>query len=321
MAISYNGRLAQLAGQLDCKDSQTPTMVLFLGKRAKDDALDQLFPDDHCHRRRTHGSSINLRLDRSSTHSAHPIMLADCDPSLRARVEWDEHPNVATQQYYPLPWQSSMARLQFLDDILPRLLFTFTDVICLFADDCGGLLGALSLLLPWARSYTTFRGHIAWRPHIVVTTRITNPENEKVILTAWDDDKWLQKAFASVSLAIAPSQGEILSAGADSGLEASLLRTYAVARADRASASILFSATHVSALFERALDHYSQDRSEPFDFIRASRFGNELTDETTLHIETLLNLCKVHEIPSVAACSLVASATLVDAYPPGMHSK
>jgi hypothetical protein len=320
MAISYNGRLAQLAGQLDCKDSQTPTIVLFLGKRAKDDALGQLFPDDHCHRRRRHGSSVNLRLDRSSTRSAHPIMFADCDPSLRARVEWDEHPNAATRQYFPLAWQSRMATSQLLDDILPRLLFAFTDVICLFADDCGGLLGALSLLLSWARSYTPSRDHIAWRPHVVVATRIASAENEKVILTAWDDDTWLQKAFASVSLAIVPSQGEILPAGADSGLKAHLLRMYAVARADRASTSILFSATHVSALFERALGHYSQDRSEPFNFIRASRFGNEVTDETT-HMETLLNLCKVHEIPSTAACSLVASATLVDAYPPGMHSK
>lgn len=310
--VSYNGRLAKLVADLTHSNSQTPTLVFFLGKQAKDCALDQLFPYERSCQRRTECSRISLQLDRSSKHADHPIMFADCDPSLRARVEWDTSPEVATRRVYPSTCDSAPGP-QLLEDVLNRVLFTFTDVICLFADDCGGLLGARSLLSSWANNQKDSRR--AWKPHVIVASRATSPGHEDVIRRALVDDRCIQKAFASATVVVLPASGDT------SELKRQLSNMYVAARVDRIESSILFSANHVSALFERALDHYAHTPLEDFNFVRASRFRNEITEDTALHVENFLSMSKVHEVPSVIVCSFLASATLVDAYPVGMHSK
>jgi hypothetical protein len=316
-AISYSGRLAQLVSEMSHKDSQCPSLAFFLGAKAKDDALQQLFPGDHGRRNRRadSGTVINLQLDRSSTHHSHPLLFADCNPSLRPDFEWDEKPSRAMGQFYPLAHARSTSKLDLLEDILARLLFRFTDIICLFADDCGGLLGARCLLSGWAKRNKQRTGNL-WRPHVVVASRLTRVEDEKIMSHAFKDDSDLQQAFASIAMIAVPIEGI-----GRSGLGEYLRRTIVLAREERASASVLFSAQHTNAFFQQALRHFIQHPIEPFDFVRASRYGNEVTEDIAMHLENFLQLTRTYEVPSLAACSFVASALLVDAYPPGMHSK
>lgn len=161
--------MAHLVAQLHCGEFQYPTLVLFLGKTAKDDALDSLFPHNHVRGRRKHKSAINLHLESASAHSDYPILFADCDPTLQVRVAPDTSPDAATRHFYPLPPGCQLSKSQILEDVLTRIIFTFIDVICLFADDCGGLYGARSLLSTWATSYNHSGSTVPWRPHIVVT--------------------------------------------------------------------------------------------------------------------------------------------------------
>jgi hypothetical protein len=316
-AISYSGRMAQLVSEMSRKDSQYPSLAFFLGKKTKDDALQQLFPRDHCrqNRRAASGTVINLQLDRSSAHSRHPLLFADCNPSLRPGYEWDEKPSSAMRKFYPWAPPPSTTRLDLLEDILARLLFRFTDVICLFADDCGGLRGARSLLSVWAKRNKQ-RTASLWRPHVVVASRPSSVEDEKIISSALRDDCDLEQAFTSIAMVAIPVEGDDYS-----GLSEHLSHTLVLAREERASASVLFSAHHANIFFEKALRHFSQHPVEPFDFVRASRCGNEVTEDLALHLENFFRLVRVHKVPSVAACSFTASAMLIDAYPPGMHGK
>ncbi|KAI9753305.1 MAG: hypothetical protein M4579_005224 [Chaenotheca gracillima] len=81
----------------------------------------------------------------------------------------------------------------------------------------------------------------------------------------------------------------------------------------------LFSATHLSAFYREAIRHTSETLFKPFSFIDVSRQGNAVSLYLSQHIATSLNLAAEYKLSYENTTSFIASAILMDAYPPGMH--
>jgi hypothetical protein len=94
-------------------------------------------------------------------------------------------------------------------------------------------------------------------------------------------------------------------------------------RARRASEDerLLFCATHLEAILRKAVAHVALDPHHRFDTIAAVRENNPVPRGIEYHLGNFLKLATQHGLSLTDLTTFVASALLVDAYPPGMHSK
>jgi len=323
--VCYQNRYQRVIAQLT-NPEKSPALAFFLGRRKKDIALCQIFPRNNLKRHRTQGS-IRLEVDKASLQSDHPILFADADPNLQILTDDQCCLSCHPHQIVSLPWAAAVPHL-LQDIILSRLLFLFTDVICLFADDVGGLDGVKTLLTSWATIGSASSLPSTVRPrllvvsqedHSSVTYNLLERENFRDDLLQ-DIGVDLSQTFASIKVVVLP--GEHLSPFVrHMKLREKIAREFILARGSRTAASAAFSGTHQSALFDSALRHASHSIQETFDFVRAAREANQLGTNYSVHLENFLSLSMAQAIPIEAVCSFVASSILMDAYPPNMHSE
>ena len=165
--LHYGERIARILAELTEPHIQYPSVILFLGNKVRDLALRQIFPRNNL--RRTHKNGIiNLRLDSSTISADYPIWFADSDPLTKipgSNGTQACHENISKA----LTWSTSQ-NSNPLDMIYCRLIFPFTDVICIFADDLGGLRAVTLILSRWihARAASTLPGKV--RPRLVIVT-------------------------------------------------------------------------------------------------------------------------------------------------------
>jgi hypothetical protein len=306
--------------------SKSPCLGLFLGRKKKDAALREVFPHNNLERQQCAQGVIRLELDNASLKSDHPILFADADPNLPATTYDNCQSSSPSRRVVSLPWAAAVPHL-VQDIVLSRLLFLFTDVICLFADDVGGLDGVKTLLTTWATIGSASSLPSTVRPRLLVISEEDHSSATYNLLER-EDFRYhllhntgidLSQTFASIKAIMLP--GEYLSPAVQHmRLRENIAREFDLAHRSRDTASVAFSGTHQNALFDRALEHISRTIEEPFDFVRAARLDNELRTDYSSHVENFLSLTRMKEIPTDAACSFIASSVLMDAYPPNMHS-
>ena len=68
-----------------------------------------------------------------------------------------------------------------------------------------------------------------------------------------------------------------------------------------------------------AVAHTAVSINQPFDFVLASRRGNEVQPDFVHHLSRFLQVGESHQIPRDALMAFIASNILLDAYPPKMH--
>lgn len=90
-------------------------------------------------------------------------------------------------------------------------------------------------------------------------------------------------------------------------------------RLARADSSVLFSFIDTASFFEKALGRFCKWPHGSFDFIRASRDKTMVNQEFYEHIGRLISLCLEHKVPDTILLPFIASAILMDSFPPDMH--
>jgi hypothetical protein len=316
-------RFRQIIDQLQNPSKQQPTLALLLGRRSKDEALRWLFPMNNIGRHKRASTSIALRLDNATLQSQYPVIFADGDPMVEGSMPHDALKLSQPTETYSV--SGSDLKHRFLDTVLSRSLFFFTNVICIFANDCGGFDGVKTLLTSWAGlgHEPTPKNYV--RPRVMI---VTQPDNT-LPLSVLDEtsfcklirgDLSVKRAFGAVTITRLSEDISLSSSTQHLQTRQDFAEILKQARSDRSAASVLFSATHQNALFERSLRHLRQPLEKQFDYIKEARHANPVAHDLDKHFENLLRIAKQHYIPSIAVCSIMASAILMDAYPPGMHS-
>ena len=126
------GRFSSILQQLHDAQNQTPSLLFFLGGKAKDLALRRLFPQNHF-KRRTQDGLANITIDNASANCNNPIIIADGNPACVSTSNQRRHP-CHQSTLYPLQWPCSTD--QNLRDIaFARIMLPFCSVITLFAED------------------------------------------------------------------------------------------------------------------------------------------------------------------------------------------
>ena len=142
------GRLSRILLELADPINQRPSLLLFVGRKAKDNAFRELFSCNNFQRAKRDGIAT-LTADTLSMQSQFPVLFAESDPlagsNLQHAVSAQCHENI------PLPVHWSLHTPQSLSDFIhARLLCLFVDVLCIFAGHFCDFEDVVNRLRVWA---------------------------------------------------------------------------------------------------------------------------------------------------------------------------
>lgn len=325
------GRFGRIIDSFGRPSEQFPSLTLYLGRKEKDSALRTLHQNNNL-RRYQGQTAINLDVDNDSVERNSPYLFADCDPTIRS----PEGAQVALglpqetchfSKTFSLSWARTMFH-QIHDVILSRALFIFTDVICIFAEDVGGLDGVRTLLDTWAELGTASNLSDSVRLRVLVvcldeisSTTFSYLEREDFRFQILEHSGVeLNHIYSAIKVVYLPPR-HLLPVARYRKLREEIARHISRSHIVRQANGCSFSAYHQNALFEAALKHISQTTRRPFDLVAASRIGWQPSPTFLSHVINFLGLSAKYKFPYDSLQSFIASSILMDAFPPSMHGK
>jgi hypothetical protein len=324
--VHYSGRLYNLQKSLPRPSEQYPSLLFFIGRSSKLAALRSMYPESRLSTYRHHGIA-NICVDPATLEDRYPALIADSYPNGPAQVspsaaEEKCHETTSQQVDWPIVKDGPPDLQEKIDLVNARLLSLFIDVLCIFADDCGGLAGIVTKLASWAALGSASSLPRPVRPRVVVVARTSGDTFDSEVLH-FRSQLFSNPNFSDVfaSLTVINLAGRPPSSAAQHGaLKDALADETGASRLARADSSTLFSFAHTASFFQKALTRFAKRPESLFSFIRASRDDNEVNPELQHHICRFMSLCLEHKVPDSIPLPFIASALLLDSYPPDMHS-
>jgi hypothetical protein len=328
VSIHHAGRLQNIANSLPRPSKQYPSTLLFVGKASKSAALRGIYRKSRISNYRNYGIA-NICLDPKTTDDTYPVLIANASPDGTAGT----NPSSTGEKCHEttchsLDWSSNMdatpCRQDLMDIIQARLLAMFVDVICIFADDCGGLPGVVAKLTTWAKLNSASSLPSTVRPRVLVVTRMPGEIFDSEVLRFWSQlfsTTTFSNCFFSLNVINMLPTSRTASKSDFTALEWLLAQETLAAQQTRLDSHTLFSSIHSAALFEKALIRFSKAPKETFNFIRASREGNMVNSEFQDHINEFLCLSLENKLPNNIPVPFISSAIIFNSFPPGMHCK
>lgn len=209
------------------------------------------------------------------------------------------------------------------DHIQARLLFLFTHVLCIFANDYGGLDRVAEQLAIWTAigSASSLPGSV--HPRLLIVTSVPGADFDSVVLRfrlRVLSDPEFPDSFSSLNV-VNVSGSSRAPLWNFSGLGAVLGDEASAARLERVNTHTLFSMVHVVAFFDMALRDFARSPRHTFDFIQRTREDNPVPPNFQSHLASFMSLCSEQKLPESILWDFIASAIIMDCFPPDMHCK
>lgn len=271
--------------------------------------------------RSTTNSIIEVSLHRPAIPRTQQFLLAEvCQSVLSGPTLCASTPTIAapmptsTVRSLEIEWTLHKDRRYTTKEIeyqlVGRLLSPFSDVICFFADDKGGLADIASL---FSRLSQIIPGsgwpHFPPRAIVFVNCLVREvPVMEQLLSELVTTNPfWRYKVYSCrVSLPTESLLKRILQEATES-------------RVERAKNRMAFNTAQVCFLFNEACTFFSKQISHPFNFIHSARKARPVPVMGP-HIAELFSSQTMVEVAAIGI-PIVASAVLLDAKVPGMHCK
>lgn len=320
------GRMSQLATKLRAPANQYPLLVLFLGLRAKDAALEELFP--HIEFGSEPGADIaTLQIDNESVGSEHPIYLAQSSPGQNLSRATADTRCYGTESF-SLQWMDTTTRTNLYDFVHARILCLFVDVLFVFADDFASFEQAVELMASWAATGGNSPTYLKKvRPRVViVTSHAEHGPSPTLDILDFEDiqqglhNKSLRDFFSTIKVLYLTVEQKSPMARFRR-LKGLLLRELDEMLVVRRNLECLYSAVHLSRFFRLAVAHIVATPYQPFDFVLASRRDDKVQANLEQHLSRFLQLGLKNNAVQESLVIMIASTIILDAYPPKMHGK
>ncbi|KAF7910009.1 uncharacterized protein EAF01_003727 [Botrytis porri] len=321
-------------------DRQRPQMITFIGEQTKSRVLTKT----RFGFREQKGISgeVQLRVDYETIGDPEPVFYADCElhnPSHPMTVITENYGDI-TPRALPFPRDFDSKFLAY--QIYSKLLSPFSTVVCLFADDLGGLTGILDILATWLTSLPEAPTDLPASTYPKVL--IFKSTGEVPSALEWENGA-TRRFLLDLSKEVAGRQGEtprkkdlnVLLAKHFSGLHVLSLpvltssqrnwtpvRDRLLQESDdiqklRINHQFAFSIRHFKAFFHFAIRHFCSNEDSNFSFIEASRFSNPVSESFLAHLTLFLKNVDRKQLLNFGV-PIIASALVFDSYPPGMHA-
>ncbi|KAM3066494.1 hypothetical protein ACMFMG_011992 [Clarireedia jacksonii] len=328
VALQKSGRLGDILSQTHGE----PSLILFVGKSFKSKALRHLATPLRFKQSGRHYGEIHLRLDAGaqSTQSNRPLLFADGPiPDLENNIkDTDKCPELEMVSQN-LPWARDDLNVA-LSNIYTNLLSPFTDVVCLFLSDFGGLASITHFIALWLDSFSNHSISPGCYPRLLIVVEDSPTiKSDKYWETRWKTQlarslrkktiRSLNQAFSHVSVHRLLINEQVREEFRYLPLKDYLLNESDAIRAARIDQQIHFVGKHFNAFFEYAYKHFIQNTGQHFNFIEASRLSNPVSSDFKRHLLNFFKKFETAEEINEFVLPVVASCIMLDSFPPGMH--
>lgn len=328
-------------------DEQSPQLIALIGQQIKTAVMKKLRFGSHS--QEAAPGEIHLRRDDVSTAHECPRIFAECElhnsPIISQTASDRLSGDIVTR---PLTWHQSGS--QTVDPLIlahmlyAKLLAPFSNVICFFSDDFGGLSAVAQVLALWLLSLSNRPSDLppTAHPRVLILTpdggggrfdeqaatkrfmRNVGRESEKRMgmltgkskLRKAELDQLLSAQFGDMRVINLPSPGA--SSRSWRSFKDRILKDSDELQIRRQNASVAFSVRHFKALFHLACDHFSSDIVSPFSFIGAARIPSPVPMELPFHLMAFIKRVDRAQMMNFAV-PVIASALMFESYPQGMH--
>lgn len=312
-------RLRRLIETLPEPDQQAPLMVACYGTTEKRIALSQLFPANDAKNRDRRPAMCKIYTDAISSHDTNPILFIDIDPNYGPPLQ-DTNAHCHQFQAHKIRQRPNKVNINHL--LMNCLLLPFTDVVCVFADDIGGIPGVKQHLQSWADTGIE-AAPLQHQVRVLIVILGSSPETVESHITGfWEEIKEssLNHTFPKISFEVFSIEGPE-NARYIPLRDPLLRRELDAARIERQDRMHLFSGVHLASLFSQCLAHISTNLRQPFHFLGASRQGIPIPPYFADCVTAFLRASHRHDMPYQTVASLLASSLLMQACPPSAHGK
>lgn len=313
------GRLETLVTSMAEPRVQYPSIIYFVGGSSRYPAMQALFPHNNVTRRGP-SSFLGLHLSTETANNQYPVLFAegnfisDVMKGTKSPCRW---PNKHLRHY------QMKSKLNSVKDIYQRCISDFllpwTQVICFFVEnlnDTDKVRQFLDIPRPGVKV-----GSQALRVvlQVIVVVRNQNLQRSSDELKALLPSKPMD-----VNVTIMDLRERVgLSPTAElAPLRHHLFSVMTKTRSSQLEQGLLFSAEHLCVLWNRTLRQGLGKRSDSIlDCLAVARESKQLNLITRDHISAFLNDATDGGYKHDYLYSFLASAFLMNAYPPGMHGK
>ncbi|KAI9146754.1 Vegetative incompatibility protein [Paramyrothecium foliicola] len=296
-----------------------------IGNQTKSVVLSQLGVRCEGSLRRRHGE-LHLHLALNPLNK--PLIIADGDLPAHSRLPRVSKPyrchEVSERRFMNETDDTVESAINLADTVHHRILLPFVDVQCLFVADIGGVDTTVRRLATWAA--VPVRSTAAdIRPVLVLVVTRGQVKKMKAALNALPEfDKRtsaLGKHFRQVRIIVFnPTRRTNRKNGKQQRvLRRALIQSMNSVHRDRNQLGLLFSAFHTAHLLQAAAERAVASPWTPLNFIATARKHNSVAVDMDAHLMNFLEQFRDNDSLQRLAIPLVASAILLDQYPPGMH--
>jgi hypothetical protein len=324
--LSDPGRFDRLIKKLKRSTHQFPQIVLCIGEEEKRKLVTKTIldrPSRVIRSTRTtvplSGGPASIFFDESQSGDDHPIFFADyrLGGTIPERRPYRCHETKSVRNAWPLE------QPDIHDSVLTHLLFPFSDLVCLFADDLGGVDAVLDHVETWsAVEPTTDLPDFAQRalPRVCIITSGPFTPSSQIQEEAWRDriDRLSHlNHFSSVQVLRFDRDNDT---DFHKNFRFFLTNELKTSRVLKRKHLIQFNADHLASFFSQATLHLAADPGKKFSFLAASRAYRPVPCAYHEQIRALLCSRVKYGVGFDDIAKLIASCLVLDAYPNACHS-
>jgi len=315
-------RLGELVQELPYPKWQYPSLLYFTGNSNRMKALRGLFPYNNITRKGPAGL-IRLHLSTKTPNTQHPILFAEsslCPEHSLGDSKWLRHSTTKHRSFSIAGAEGKLSLARLQQEVKRQLVLPWTQILCLFLDSAPDIQGARNLLQQPRRQLIIGDEAVPAPAQIVIV--LTNGQHATKAFA--QECAQLQKVTETGTVTILdlrPRSG-LSDSVAFEPLQTLILKQLSIVQTEQMSACRRFSAIHLCAFWNSHVQtHQRLLNAPPFDLLARAR--RDYTRNDTMGD----CLRDVAQYTTSAGCSkeqfddLVATAFLMDAYPPGMHGK
>jgi len=315
-------RLGELVQELPNPKCQYPSLLYFTGNSNRMKALRALFPYNNINRKGPAGL-IRLHLSTKTTHTQNPILFAESSLCLEQSLgdsKWLKHSMTKHRTFSVASAEGTLSPTRLQQEVKRQFVLPWSQILCLFLDSASDIQAARNLLQQPRRQLIIGEEGVPAPTQIAIV--LTNGKHATNAFA--QECTQLQKVTETGTVTILdlrPRSG-LSDSVAFEPLQTLILKQLSIAQAEQMSACRRFSAIHLYAFWNTYVQsHQRLLDAPPFDLLARARrdyarndtMGDCLREIT--QYETSVGSSKED------FDDLVATALLMDAYPPGMHGK
>ncbi|CAI7631192.1 unnamed protein product [Penicillium pancosmium] len=316
-------RLGELVKGMPFPERQYPDLIYFAGHKSRIRALRSFLPQNNVTRKGANGL-IRLHIDHKAINTDSPLMIAEsslCLQQSTGDTKWLRHATTKHRKYAISKAGGLSSAESIQEETKRQLVLPWTRVLCLFVESESDLKATQSLLQQPHRQLQVGSQAIRSSPEVIIIIN-KNIHGPAIASPRYEKLRQIVEGGRITFLDLS-SRSSLSDTIAFEPLWALISEKLQSIHAEDEIVCGRFSAFHLSSFWGASVPANGQLwKASPLDLLAQARIGFPKTEKKDEFLHEFLHSAMSsvnHSAVPERLVEVVASAFLMNAYPPGMH--